>query len=112
MTICFDLDGTICTGQPYVEAVPVLEVVELINHLSNQGHVIKIYTARGMGRNSDNADLAKKQFYELTVGQLEAWQVQYNELIMGKPSADIYIDDKALVAKNNWVTNFLEEYNV
>jgi hypothetical protein len=28
--------------------------------------------------------------------QLELWGCKYHELIMGKPSADYYIDDKAI----------------
>ena len=35
-------------------------------------------------------------FYDLTVKQLETWGVRYNELHLGKPSGDYYVDDKGI----------------
>ena len=39
---------------------------------------------------------AKEVLFELTRQQLEEWGVKYNELIMGKPHADYFIDDKGV----------------
>lgn len=91
---CFDLDGTLCTPCPedYSQAVPFRERVNKVNDLFDEGHHIKIYTARG--------SLTGLDHQSLTVQQLNHWGVQYHELIVGKPFADLYIDDKAISDMN------------
>ena len=42
---------------------------------------------------------------DLTEHQLKLWGVNYTELILGKPDADIFIDDKAQNAEN-WFSEF------
>ena len=96
MKICFDLDETLCAGKPYEEAEPVTSVIEVANNLKAKGHKIIIYTARGMDTFRGNVQLAIDRYYSLTLEQLEQWEVSYDELIFGKPSADVYVDDKAL----------------
>jgi hypothetical protein len=102
MTVyCIDIDGTICENGTcnsckYEGSVPHLERIEKINQLYDQGNIIKYFTARGMGRYKDDSNKAKEKFYALTKMQLELWGCKYHELIMGKPSADYYIDDKAI----------------
>jgi hypothetical protein len=54
-----------------------------------------------MGRFSDQphniaAQKAKEVLFELTENQLKDWGCKYNELIMGKPHADLFIDDKGI----------------
>ena len=98
MTYVFDIDGTICThAAPYYEnASPLTDRIEKINTLYDNGHTIVCYTARGMGRHSNNMLLAIQDFYELTSQQLENWGVKYHHLFLGKPSGDVYIDDKGI----------------
>jgi hypothetical protein len=96
-----DIDGTICTNGDcssckYEGSIPKLNRIEKINDLYDQGNIIKYFTARGMGRYNDDSDKAKEKFYSLTKMQLDIWGCKYHELILGKPSADIYIDDKAI----------------
>jgi predicted phosphatase len=55
-----------------------------------------------MGRNKENIIKAKKQGYKMTMKQLKKWNVKHHKLIFGKPSSDLYIDDKALFFKDNW----------
>ena len=55
-----------------------------------------------MGRNNDNAKRAKKDGLKFTKLQLKKWNVNYNKLIMGKPSYDLLIDDKCIFFKKNW----------
>ena len=91
MTVyCFDIDGTICTNTDgdYEQAIPFKEVIEKINRLYDKGHKIIFFTGRGSTTGIDWFDLTRKQ--------LKDWQVKYHELIMGKPHADIFIDDKAI----------------
>ena len=45
---------------------------------------------------------AKKQGYKFTKIQLKKWKLKYHELIFGKPSYDIYIDDKSIFFDKNW----------
>jgi|TARA_B110001452_G_scaffold192832_1_gene162825 capsule biosynthesis phosphatase len=98
----FDIDNTICTTKSnnYKKSVPKNKVVKIINELKSQGHIIKIFTSRYMGRNKDNFNLVKKKYYNSVAKQLKSWDVQYDELILGKPSYDYIIDDKALNIKD------------
>ena len=95
MIYVFDIDGTICEGK-YEFAIPKMERIHRINMLYDEGHYIKYFTARGMGRHKDNANKAYNEFYSFTEKQLRDWGCKYHELIMGKPSGDFYIDDKGM----------------
>ena len=98
MKYCFDLDGTICDTplrkedlKPgYLEATPFPFMVEQVNRLFDEGNHIIIMTARGRGSGID--------WTGLTVQQLDRWGVKYHELepMFHKPTADIFIDDKAI----------------
>ena len=55
-----------------------------------------------MGRNNENVSKAKKQGYKMTINQLKKWKIKYHRLIFGKPSFDLFIDDRALFFKKNW----------
>lgn len=91
MTVyCFDIDGTICTNTDgnYEQAIPFREVIEKINALFDKGHKIIFFTGRGSTTGID--------WYDFTKKQLEGWQVKYHELIMDKPHADIFVDDKGI----------------
>lgn len=95
MIYVIDIDGTICEGQ-YEFAIAKMDRIHRINMLYDEGHYIKYFTARGMGRHKDNANKAYNEFYSFTEKQLRDWGCKYHELIMGKPSGDIYIDDKGV----------------
>jgi hypothetical protein len=102
-TYVIDIDGTICTNGDcssckYEGSTPIKERIEKINQLYDEGHIIKYFTARGMGRYNDDAEKSKEKFYALTKMQLEIWGCKFHELILGKPSGDIYIDDKGINA--------------
>ncbi|HWE52225.1 MAG TPA: hypothetical protein VG273_20690 [Bryobacteraceae bacterium] len=90
MTYCFDIDGTLCTnteGQ-YESAEPFPEVIEEVNRLAAAGNVIILHTARGSTTGID--------WRITTERQLKVWGVRYDCLFLGKPTADIYVDDKAV----------------
>ena len=103
---CFDIDGTICTpgtckSCQYEGATPNKDRIEKINKLYDEGHYIIYMTARAMGRNKDlpNAEAtikAEEVLKPLTKLQLDIWGCKYHELIMGKPHADFFIDDKGI----------------
>ena len=101
MRYVIDIDGTICTSGTaedtrYTEALPIRDRIDKINKLYDDGHTIIYLTARGMGRHKNNADLARKEFYEFTEIQLSLWGCKYHQLFLGKPSGDYYIDDKGV----------------
>ena len=105
---CFDIDNVICktTGGDYKNSIPNKKSINLINDLFENGHIIKIFTARYMSRYKDNVKLVNKAGYKSTNKQLKKWGLKYHKLIMGKTSYDILIDDKAFGYKNNWVNFF------
>lgn len=98
MRYVFDLDGTLCTltDGNYEMAKPREARITKVNELYEAGHHITIYTARGMGRNNNGTKMAWVQFGDITRTQLAGWEVKYHELFLGKPSGDIYIDDKGM----------------
>ncbi len=98
MTYVFDIDGTICnsSNSDYDNASPVYSRIEAINALYDEGHTIIFQTARGMGRSSNSIAYANTAFYEMTKSQLESWGVKFHGLFLGKPSGDVYIDDKGV----------------
>lgn len=103
--ICIDIDNTICSTQKsnYLKSKPKKRIIKYINFLYQSGHIIKLYTARGMGRSNDNKNLAEKKFKKLTLRQLKSWKLKYHKVFFGKPSADVYIDDKSLFYNTNWI---------
>ena len=85
---CIDVDGTLCTeGTEYEKVQPIHKVIDKINHLYEDNTII-LYTARGASSGYDWKPLTEKQ--------LNQWGVKYHNLIMGKPYADYYIDNKAI----------------
>ena len=95
MIYCFDIDGTLCSRVQgdYSLAEPFLDRIAVVNALHAAGHVIKLFTARG--------STTGIEWRAVTERQLLAWNVRYHVLIMGKPEADIFIDDKAINA-DHW----------
>ena len=112
--LCFDLDNIICRTKKnyYKRSIPIKKSIKFINFLYENNYYIKIFTARFMGRNSDNVLKAKKQGFQFTKKQLKKWKVNYHELILGKPSFDIFVDDKILGFKNNWISLLKKNLNL
>lgn len=100
MKYCFDLDGVICHGLPYSEAVPDQNIIHVLHSLKREGNTIIIHTARRMNTHNGNVGLVIKDIAKLTLEQLELWNVPYDEIYFGKPAADFYVDDKAINIKD------------
>lgn len=89
MIIYVDIDDTICNtpeSRDYRLSVPIKERIDKINQMYDSGHTIVYWTARG--------SVTQINWFELTFSQLEEWGCKYHELRMGKPSYDLFIDDK------------------
>jgi len=89
--IYVDIDETICTtpvSRKYEDASPIIENIEKINKLYDEGNTIVYWTSRGSRKQID--------WYDLTLKQLNLWGVKFNELRVDKPYYDLFIDDKTL----------------
>ena len=93
MIYIVDIDQTIChtpftDGQHrYGLSTPFKHRIEEINKLYDQGHTIIYWTARGSGSGLDWTVLTNKQ--------LNDWSCKFHEVRLGKPSYDVWVDDKA-----------------
>ena len=87
---CFDIDGTLCTNTygDYGLAKPYPARIEVVKKLIALGHIVFFYTARGSETGLDWSHLTRSQLVE--------WGIDDPIIFFGKPSADIYIDDKAI----------------
>jgi len=89
MIIYVDIDETICYyegDRDYKLALPCESRIKKINKLHDDGNVIIYWTARGT--------LSQINWFQVTINQLNKWGCKYNELRMGKPAYDLFIDDK------------------
>lgn len=92
-TYCIDLDGVLCEKPDigvidyqliYCSSIAKPEVIDKVNSLYDDGNIIIIYSARHL------------QDYNVTRSWLYSNGVKYDLLVLGKPWADYYIDDRAL----------------
>lgn len=91
-TIMIDLDGVICTEERTFErplAEPLAGAREALAQLRAAGHTVIIYTARNWPE------------YRVTKKWLDDHGFAYDGLHMGKPVADVWIDDRA-IRFTNW----------
>ncbi len=94
MLIYVDIDETICTtpdSRNYEESAPIEANILKINKLYEEGNKIVYWTARGTMTGIDWREVTEKQFAK--------WGVKYHELHFGKPSYDLFIDDKNISSK-------------
>ena len=110
--LCFDIDNVICKTKNlnYSQSIKIDKSINLINDLYDNGYYIKIFTARYMGRNAENSNKAKKQGFDFTKKQLNKWGLKFHKLYFGKPTFDVYVDDKNFEFKKNWQTKFRKKY--
>ena len=99
LRVCFDLDTLITEN-----ANPIHKNIQLLKHMKQTGHEVIIHTSRNM--NLQNIGKAIKNTALDTINALERYNIEYDELIFGKPYADIYIDNKALNPQNNNISYF------
>jgi len=91
-----DLDNTLCLtiNSDYINSKPIRERISYVNKLKEDGNLVYIWTARGSNSGIDHTELTKRQ--------LEEWGIKYDNLLMGKPSYDVYIDDKSFNVDTFW----------
>lgn len=100
MRVCFDLDNTLVTYPTipgdYRTVRPILAMIELLRKMKSEGHTIIIYTARRMATHSHNVGAVIRDIGKITLDTLDQFNIPYDELLFGKPIADMYIDDRAV----------------
>ena len=87
MRLIIDLDGTICSEEKQFSralAKPLPGSAPFIQKLKQQGHTVIIYSARTWAE------------YEMTVEWLNSNLIPFDQLILGKPIGDYWIDDRAI----------------
>lgn len=93
-TIMVDMDGVLCSEESFHNrplARPMDGAKEALAQLRAAGHTVIVYTARGWGE------------YRITKHWLDTHGFEYDGLHMGKPVADVWIDDRA-VRFGDWAT--------
>lgn len=89
MRFCIDIDDTILfsdideKGEYHLKNYDRL-IVEKINQLYDSGHTIILWTGRHWNH------------LHITIEQLNGAGIKYHSLLLSKPVADFYIDDKAI----------------
>jgi hypothetical protein len=86
MVIMIDIDGTVCEElSPFDRplAKPLAGAVKAVNQLVKDGHTVVFWTGRGWDQ------------YRVTKDWLEGHGFKYAQLLMGKPIANLIIDDRA-----------------
>jgi len=104
-TICFDIDNVLCNTnnkKDYFKSKPIKKNIQIVNKAYNKGFFIILYTARYMGRCNGNLREVHKKIKPMTLNQLKKWGVKYHKIYFGKPSFDLFIDDKSLFFKKTW----------
>lgn len=96
LRVCVDIDNTLVTSPTtkwdYSTVEPIHEMIHNVQLWKAQGHTIILHTARRTETHKNNVGAAIADCARVT---LERFQIPYDELLFGKPIADVYVDDKA-----------------
>lgn len=87
MKIVIDLDGTICTEEKqFSRSLAKVQngAREALELLRSKGYIIIIYSARTWAE------------YEMSINWLNSNSIPFDQLILGKPQGDYWIDDRAI----------------
>ena len=91
MKIILDLDGTICSEEKFEnrQKAKLLDGAKKSIDILKKKNKIIIYSARGWHE------------YNQTFRWLKKNKIYFDQLILGKPIGDVWIDDRA-IRFNNW----------
>ena len=87
MKVIIDLDGTICSEEKqFSRSLAKIKdgAKESLEKLRDKGYKIIIYSARTWAK------------YEMTENWLKENKVPYDQIILGKPQGEYWIDDRAI----------------
>lgn len=108
MRIVFDLDGVICQTKQnesdnYYLLHPYPEAEQSLRDLKSAGHYVILHTARHMKTCHGNVSTIEETYYLDIIDWLNKWGIPFDELHIGKPYADAYVDDRA-IHHSDWPT--------
>lgn len=100
MKIVVDLDGVIIELPPSRQEKDNVkvnwEMVNFLKYRKKLGDYIIILSATGMRSNNNDLGKVYTNNYVKVYNLLKSLDIPFDELILGKPDADLYIDDKAI----------------
>ncbi|HAI8596555.1 TPA: capsular biosynthesis protein [Escherichia coli] len=97
-----DIDMTLTKGKGvmgYEDAILNEEMVEKLREYKNDGFTIVLNTSRNMNSYNNNVGLINKNTLPIIISWLNANNIPYDEIYVGKPwcgHEGFYIDDKAI----------------
>lgn len=99
--IIFDLDDTLSktVNGDYINAQPVMPVVEKLKEYKSLGFTIVISTSRNMRTYKGNLGEINKNTLPIIIEWLNKHHIPFDEIYMGKPWCGFegfYVDDKAI----------------
>lgn len=96
--LCVDVDDTICLtiNRDYPNSKPIEPVIEKLREAKAKGYRIILHTARGQGRSEGMWETVSDEVLAEIVAFCKRFSIPYDSIVLGKPWARWYIDDKAL----------------
>jgi len=107
LTFVIDIDDTISEwndNRDYLNFIPKQNMIDKINSLYDKGHIINLFTSRGMLSEKGNLSVIDTKLRPPLEEWLKNNNVKHHKLITGKPPSDYYIDDK-----NLYIDDFLNK---
>lgn len=105
MRICIDIDGVLASfkkdGETYADVAPIPGSAEVLKLWKDKGHYLILHTARHMKTCDGNVGKVISKVGQVTIDWLDKHGFVYDELLFGKPWAEVYIDDNAF-RFNSW----------
>lgn len=97
-----DVDDTLCfaEGRDYENARPNQPLIAKLAAMRRDGWKVILFTARGQISCQGDLPLILRTVKPILVEWLERHGVQYDDLLFGKPYADLYIDDKGMTPED------------
>lgn len=97
-TLCVDVDDTLCftNDNDYTKSRPNNPVVAKVREAKAKGWWIVLHTARGMGRSDGHIETVADEVLTEVREFCKQYDIPYDEIVVGKPWARWYIDDRAL----------------
>ena len=96
--LCIDVDDTICftENRDYTKSTPHQPVIDKIREAYDAGYEIILHTARGQGRSNNRIEAVASEVFQEIEDMCIRLNVPYDNIVLGKPLAIRYIDDKAM----------------
>jgi capsule biosynthesis phosphatase len=102
---CFELDNTLFTNpqieNDYTTVKPILENINVLKYIKNNGHKIIIHTSRNLNNLNNLKKNIKINIGKITFETLEKYEIPFDEIYFGKPNADFYIDSRNISSYSN-----------